>query len=161
MTARAASPTFWDLSTTSHPASTSLTYPSYATHSKTSAHPLDALSTHQKHAFSPQQMHFHSPSPPHNQPHLSRIHHEYNSGILNTTPPNQQTAPSLSVELTTGFRLLGQPVGSLTFNNIPLLPCRGRQRKPPFPINFHHRRTNETQTLLPMPPPKPTTSPII
>jgi hypothetical protein len=51
---------------------------------------LDALSTHQKHAFSPQQMHFHSPSPPHNQPHLSRIHHEYNSGILNTTPPNQQ-----------------------------------------------------------------------
>jgi hypothetical protein len=61
------------------------------------------------------QWHFHSPSPPHNQPHLSRIHHEYNSGILNTTPPNQQTAPSLSVELTTGFRLLGQPVGSLTF----------------------------------------------
>ena len=35
---------------------------------------------------------------------------------FSTTPhPTEKTAPDIPVELTTGFRLLGQPVGSATF----------------------------------------------
>jgi hypothetical protein len=35
---------------------------------------------------------------------------------FSTTPrPTDKTAPDIPVELTTGFRLLGQPIGSATF----------------------------------------------
>jgi hypothetical protein len=35
---------------------------------------------------------------------------------FSTTPhPTDKTAPGIPAELTTGFRLLGQPVGSATF----------------------------------------------
>ena len=37
------------------------------------------------------------------------------SQFLTTPHPTDKTAPDISVELTTGFRLLGQPVGSATF----------------------------------------------
>ena len=110
------------------------------------------------------QRHFvHSPPPRHNQPHISTIHSGYDSGILKTTPPFRQISPHTPNR--THNRL--PPTGSTRrlvshiCNRILLLPCQGRQRMSYLPINFHHRRTNKTQTLLLMPPPTPSTPPII
>jgi hypothetical protein len=78
--------------------------------------------------------------------------------------PTNKSAPALPVELTTGLRLLGQPVGSPTFATeffTSRITYHVSQRKPHLPINFHHRRTNKTQAFLPMSTPTPSTSPII
>jgi hypothetical protein len=52
---------------------------------------------------------------------------------FSTTPhPTEKTAPDIPVELTTGFRLLGQPVGSAT-----------------FATEFFDRRINDVKKTLP------------
>ena len=57
----------------------------------------------------------HSTCPNSPQSTLGTLNLQFNLIILNYTSSYRQTAPDIPVELTTGFRLLGQPVGSATF----------------------------------------------
>jgi hypothetical protein len=121
--ALATSPTFLAMSTTSPHESTSLTYPSYGTHSKPSAHPSDVLSTHRKHVFSPHATALPFPPLPHNQPHLRTIHPGYDSGILNTTPIYRQISP----------RAPSQTHNRLCYwVNPSALPCLQQNSSPPM-----------------------------
>ena len=65
-------------------------------------------------------------------PQLARLISNSIASFSTTPHPTDKTAPDIPVELTTGFRLLGQPVGSAT-----------------FATEFFDRRINDVKKTLP------------
>ncbi len=127
----------------------------------TPAHPLDVLSIHGKHVFTCPAMAPLLP-PSFTLPlNLSKIHHRLDCRILLSTPSFQQVSPS--TPSWTYNRIL--PPWSTRWlshicNWILLLPCLNRQELLFLSLNLHHQQTNQTQTLLPMPPTK-TPTPLV
>jgi hypothetical protein len=80
---------------------------------------------------------------------------------FSTTPhPTGKSAPDIPVELITGFRLLGQPIGSATFASEFFHRHIDDIKKKIFPTRQYLRPTNPPPSLLPVHYTKITTSPL-